>query len=174
MKTKQLVSIAQLTICLMIQQANAQILPTPEEFQRALRTCNLARNIGLGSELIDSISKLYSGENSRQVLKSPAEFLLLIPENMRIDAYRLYADCIVRIIPQIASTSPPVETRTYKVCTGEYERACQLHDVYLYCGQSVEAWASARCTSHRVRRLNTYGGNKCGYATDEITCIGPK
>ena len=35
-------------------------------------------------------------------------------------------------------------------------------------------WAKARCTSFTLRNLEIYGGNKCGYSIDELTCFGPK
>ena len=157
-----------------IQPSYAQTLPTPEDFDRELKACAARQNIGLESSIMNSISRLYASESARQALRSPAEFLLLIPEGLRIEAYRLYAECIMKIVPQLASTSPPSETRTYRVCTGEYARACQPHDTYLYCGSSVEAWAKERCISFQIRRLNTYGGNKCGYSLDEVVCRGPK
>jgi hypothetical protein len=65
-------------------------------------------------------------------------------------------------------------TSIFKVCSGEYERACQPHDAYLYCGADVGAWAKVRCNSYRVTRLSTSGGNKCGYSIDAVTCIDPK
>lgn len=70
--------------------------------------------------------------------------------------------------------APPPVTVTYRVCVGEYERACQQHDVYLYCYTDVKAWAQQKCTSSGVSRYNTYGGNKCGYGMDLVTCVGPK
>src|SRR5262249_48286059 len=52
----------------------------------------------------------------------------------------------------------PLVTVTYRVCSGEYERACQPHDTYLYWYVSVEDRAKARCTSDTIERLNTSGG----------------
>ncbi|MBN9486844.1 MAG: hypothetical protein J0H44_06445 [Alphaproteobacteria bacterium] len=69
---------------------------------------------------------------------------------------------------------PEPVTVTYKVCSGEYENRCQTHDVYLYCHGDVGAWAKPRCTSYKVQRLNSYGGNKCGYSIDAVICTGPK
>ena len=65
-------------------------------------------------------------------------------------------------------------TVTYRVCSGEYEARCQSHDVYLYCYADVKGWAAAKCTTSTVSRYSTYGGNKCGYSMDLVSCTGPK
>jgi hypothetical protein len=91
-----------------------------------------------------------------------------------LEAYRLYSDCIATILPQLATQVTPPVTVTYRICSGEYARACQPHDVYLYCYQSPAEWAKSRCESAKVQRLSTYGGNKCGYSLDAVICTGPK
>jgi hypothetical protein len=60
--------------------------------------------------------------------------------------------------------------KTYRFCFGEYERACQPHDVYGYCGESPNNWASAHCDSPSIVPVTTYGGNKCGYAVVDVIC----
>jgi len=65
-------------------------------------------------------------------------------------------------------------TVVYRVCSGEYERACLPHDAYLYCYVSVDNWAKGKCESHKITRLNTYDGNKCGYSLDAVICTSPK
>jgi hypothetical protein len=76
--------------------------------------------------------------------------------------------------PSSAAPSPPAPfTRAIRVCSGEYEKNCQPHDAYLYCYVDVGAWAAARCDKHVVQRINTYGGNKCGYSMDDVICTGP-
>ena len=77
------------------------------------------------------------------------------------------------LVSQRAVAAPPIVAQ-YTVCSGEYERACSAHDSYLYCYSDVQAWANARCESAKVVRLNTYGGNKCGYAIDRVFCTSPK
>jgi len=153
-------------------------LPSQEDFDQSLKACNVAQRINLAPNILESLSKLYSSENARQVLRSPTDFLLLIPEDKRIDAYRLYAECITKIVPQIASTANPsaqvAPPRYYRLCIGEYERACQTHDAYLYCGANPEIWARDRCSSYSILQLNSYGGNKCGYSLVEVQCNGPK
>jgi hypothetical protein len=173
-----------LTILFVSRIGYAQTIPTPEDFDRSLKACADNQKINLSTNIVDSISRLYAGESSRQIVRSPSGFLQLIPESNRIEAYRLYADCIAKIVPEIASTTPPTSPAQppsppnppiiYRICTGEYERACQPHEVYLYCYTPVESWAKDRCTTFTVRRLNTYGGNKCGYSLDEVICNGPR
>jgi hypothetical protein len=176
MKAKYLL-VAIFSLLLASSKAQTQSLPTPDDFERDLKACNAAQNINLDSKIIDSLGALYSNETSRQALHSVTDFLLLIPEDKRIDAYRLYAQCIVKLVPQIATTAPPASapiTRQYRICTGEYERACQPHDVYLYCNVPPESWARERCATYSITPLNNYGGNKCGYGLYDVLCTGSK
>jgi hypothetical protein len=76
--------------------------------------------------------------------------------------------------PSQAAPSPAPFTRAIRVCSGEYEKNCQPHDAYLYCYVDVGAWAAARCAKYVVQRINTYGGNKCGYSMDDVICTGPR
>ena len=66
--------------------------------------------------------------------------------------------------------------QTVTVCSGEYERACQAHESYVYCYTDLKAWATNFCRpangngDHTILHLNTYGGNKCGYSIDRVIC----
>ncbi|MFK4616731.1 hypothetical protein [Bradyrhizobium diazoefficiens] len=175
MKAKYLL-IATFSLLLTSSKAQIQNLPSPDDFGREIKVCNAAQKINLDAKIIDSLAALYSDETSRQALRSVTDFLLLIPEDKRIDAYRLYAQCIVKLVPQLASTAPASSTitRQYRICTGEYERACQPHDVYLYCAVPPESWARERCATYSIMQLNNYGGNKCGYGLYEVLCTGSK
>ncbi|MEH2534392.1 hypothetical protein V1277_006313 [Bradyrhizobium sp. AZCC 1588] len=153
-----------------ISEAYAQSLPTPEQFNASLKECAARKDIKLSEDTLNSIMKVYSSETARPVLTRSSEFLTLVPESDRLEAYRLHSDCIATILPELA---PPV-TVTYRICAGEYQRSCQPHDVYLYCYQSAADWAKSRCSSYKVQRLSTYGGNKCGYSLDAVICTGPK
>lgn len=84
---------------------------------------------------------------------------------------RSYALSIAAVVLASGVQAQTMELRRYRVCAGEYERSCQPHDSYLYCYTDVLDWAQRNlCQSATIRRLNTYGGNKCGYSIDEITC----
>lgn len=166
--------ILQAAIILFALNTHAQTLPSNDEFDQALKVCVSEQHINLDPKFIDGVTKLYSGGNTRQALRYSQAFVSLAPDSDRLEAYRLYVDCVTRILPSMASVGLPPQSKTYRICTGEYERACQPHDVYLYCSADIAAWAKARCTSFNSVRLNTYGGNKCGYSLDEITCDGPR
>lgn len=156
--------------------AQSQSLPTAEQFDSSLRTCAAGQHIELNADIIGSISSLYNDQRTQGAVsfKDQTEFLSLMPEGARLEAYRLYVDCIRSILQPVSPTPPPPVTVTYTVCSGEYERACQPHDAYLYCNGDVHGWAQARCASFTTTRVNTYGGNKCGYAIDRVICTGPK
>jgi hypothetical protein len=84
----------------------------------------------------------------------------------------LYSPAEVAVRPAPALPQPVVSR--YRVCSGEYERNCDAHDVYMYCYADVQAWADKKCEKGQVVRLNSRGGNKCGYSLDEVICTGPK
>ena len=65
--------------------------------------------------------------------------------------------------------SPPVKA-VYKICAGEYKALCPSDAIYQYCYFNVEDWAKNKCTAYSINRLATFGGNKCGYAIDEVVC----
>lgn len=156
------------------QTTRAQTPPTFDQFENGIRACIVSQHITLSADVVNSIVKLYGDQGASGVLSSSDQFLQYVPDQSRLEAYRLYVDCIKKILSQDTSiTSSPV-TVVYRVCSGEYERACQQHDAYFYCYADIAAWANARCGSYKISRLNTYGGNKCGYALDAVICTGPK
>jgi hypothetical protein len=150
----------------------AQNAPTSDQFKAALHACAAGQSATVGAEMIDSVVSLYATQGAQGFVNSKT-FLSLIPDDLRFEGYRLYVDCITKILADTTVVPPPI-TVTYRVCSGEYERSCHPHDVYLYCYEDVVAWAKARCASATVQRLSSYGGNKCGYSIDAIICTGPK
>jgi S1-C subfamily serine protease len=82
------------------QNANSAPLPSGPEFDNLLKTCALGANIEIKADLIGSIKTIYEGartSGSASMLSS-AEFLKQIPEKERLEAYRLYTECIFKII----------------------------------------------------------------------------
>ncbi len=155
------------------------------DFDIALKACADNKKITIAPYLLEKMSALYADEATKNTLNGLGSFLSQLPESDRGAGYGIYQQCVVDILPVLKNTGQsqggnsleskqPVATVTYKVCSGEYERACQQHDVYLYCYVDVRAWAAARCATSTVSRYNTYGGNKCGYSMDLVTCTGPK
>jgi hypothetical protein len=109
----------------------------------------------------------------------------LIPGLLRIDAPFVKAGGALAVLILVYKFSPadlvvkvevppPPLVSTFRICSGEYERNCQPHDAYQYCGVSAESWAKARCSSYKSIRLDTRDGNKCGYTLDQVICTGPK
>lgn len=150
--------------------AHSQTALTNDQFREAITTCATQQNIIVRPEAIKAIAGIYADEVARTAFRDPQILIALMPEQDRVPVYKLYVQCLTKVLPQ-TQAQPTVN---YKVCTGEYERACQQHDAYLYCYSDVSAWARARCTSYTIQRLNTYGGNKCGYSLDSVICTGPK
>jgi hypothetical protein len=153
----------------------AQPLPAFDQFDRDLRACATTQNIALSADLSASIRQIYDRpavERASSFADSKT-FLSRIPEKDRLEGYRLYVECITDILG-ITTVTPPPTAVTYRVCSGEYEKSCQKHDAYLYCGDDVAAWAKLRCTSSTIQRLGAYGGNKCGYSIDAVICAGPR
>lgn len=153
----------------------AQTLPAFDQFDRDLRACAAGQNIALSADLSASIRQIYNGQAVERAssFADSKTFLSRIPEKDRLEGYRLYVECITNILGNTTVTPPPT-TVTYRVCSGEYERSCQKHDAYLYCGDDVAAWAKLRCASSTIQRLGAYGGNKCGYSIDAVICAGPR
>ncbi|MFA1626952.1 hypothetical protein ACDY96_30745 [Rhizobium mongolense] len=66
---------------------------------------------------------------------------------------------------------------TRVVCTGQYERNCAgPHDIFMQCGAPPDAEIAQQVcvglgrTTSRTLRLNTKGGNRCGYSLVQVTC----
>jgi len=163
-------------ICASLRPNYAQTALTTDQFRDALTVCAAQQNIAVRSDTIKSIGDIYADQAARGALRDPAVLVALVPNQDRVAVYALYAQCISKVLPQSQGLQPqPPPTVSYRVCTGEYERQCQSqHDAYLYCYSDVEGWAKSRCSSYTIQRLNTYGGNKCGYSIDAVICTGPR
>ena len=153
---------------------------TNDEFAITLSACIGAKKLTVPDELKANIISMFGNADSRAKLGEIGKFLDQIPASQRPDAYDVYQKCIPDVLNLLRPLSTPTPTptavavTTYKICTGEYEKQCQPHDVYLYCYADLKTWASAKCNSFTSSRYNTYGGNKCGYAMDLVTCAGPR
>jgi hypothetical protein len=76
-------------------------------------------------------------------------------------------------LPEVAGINKAVVT-TYNVCLGEYREACGGTPNWIPCSGNVAAWAKsahpAECVSVDYKKLSDVSGNRCGYATFQVTC----
>jgi hypothetical protein len=91
---------AGLILGLCCPQARAQALPSSQQFSDLLSGCAAGANIDITADLAGSLKTIYEGERTQGAasFKSSTEFLKLIPENQRLEAYKLYTQCIQGII----------------------------------------------------------------------------
>src|SRR5271165_5393306 len=91
---------AMLLLLLASPDVQAQTLPTTEQFDSSLRTCAAGQHIELNADIIGSISSVYNNQRTQGAIsfKDQTEFLALMPESARLEAYRLYVECIRNIL----------------------------------------------------------------------------
>ncbi|MDR6453873.1 hypothetical protein [Variovorax paradoxus] len=76
---------------------------------------------------------------------------------------------------------PKFDTKSFVICKGEIEGACDKHDHWVNCDQSETPVIQQRCTvnmpdgAKRVREytaenISTRSGNKCGYTHTRAQC----
>jgi hypothetical protein len=61
-------------------------------------------------------------------------------------------------------------TSEFIVCSGEYERECPAHNVYIYCYVDPETEVRKACKRYSVKTTQTKPGNKCGYSWTTFLC----
>jgi hypothetical protein len=90
----------------------------------------------------------------------------------------LWRQCIKRVAPPVSFNLPAIpnttqQQTTFVVCIGEYPNACR-GATWLACGASASTWAQnthpAECKKVVEKTLSDVAGNKCGYATVQVTC----
>jgi hypothetical protein len=91
-----------------------------------------------------------------------------------------YEDCVAQVIQKNQNGDNNQTTnnynapKTYRFCFGEYERACQAHDIYMYCYEKPNGWVAAHCDpDSKIVGVTGYGGNKCGYSIMDVVCKNP-
>jgi uncharacterized protein YecT (DUF1311 family) len=80
--------------------ARAQSLPTASEFQSLLTTCAQGSQLQIDADIIGSATSVYEGERTsgNASLSSQTKFLELFPPEDRLEALRLYNECIVQFL----------------------------------------------------------------------------
>jgi hypothetical protein len=89
-----------LSLLVWTSSANSQAVPTTEQFDGMLRNCAVGANIDLKADLVGSIKTIYDGQRTQGLasFQTSTEFLKLIPEKDRLEAYKLYVGCIRDIV----------------------------------------------------------------------------
>jgi hypothetical protein len=61
-------------------------------------------------------------------------------------------------------------TSEFVVCSGEYERDCPAHNVYIYCYEDPGKEAQKACKRFSLKTTQSKGGHKCGYTWTTYLC----
>jgi tetratricopeptide (TPR) repeat protein len=118
-------------------------LPSTEQFMNALGTCAASMNLKVSADLLGSVKSIYEGAKIQgtTILQNAPEFLKLFPEGERTTAYKLYIECITKILGTSSSdvTLPKKEAcvANYTECTNGFktsvEAAIQACQQYVTC-----------------------------------------
>jgi hypothetical protein len=90
--------------------AQAQNLPSTQQFNSALTTCATTSDISISADLLGSVSSVYDGQKTQGTanLKTATKFIELFPEGDRAKIYDLYMKCIAQILHPSPISSPDV------------------------------------------------------------------
>lgn len=133
--------------------------PTTEEFMNALGTCATTQSIQIDANFRGSVENIYRGARTEGYARilNQSRFLEAFPEKDKLAAYRLYTNCIVKILPQRTGTRPSMpdkcETAGLEQCRADYRSnptsallSCQK---FLECDPSNRAALSILANSYR-------------------------
>jgi len=89
-----------LTLCMADAATGQPGAPSTEQFMNALGTCAANMNLKLSGDLIGSIKTFYEGSKTQGTmsLQNAPEFLKLFPDSERAAAYRIYVECVLKIL----------------------------------------------------------------------------
>ncbi|ESX41115.1 hypothetical protein NLY43_14035 [Mesorhizobium sp. C416B] len=81
---------------------SALALPSDNEFRNALTTCAAGANTRFSADLIGSINDIYEGNKDKiqgkADLEIQSQFLQSLPDNMKMEGYRLYVECVQKLL----------------------------------------------------------------------------
>jgi hypothetical protein len=101
-------------------QSRPDLLAT-EQFNGALSTCAAGLDVSVSSDIVGSITSIYAGERTNGVasFKTATRFLELFPQADRATIYKIYVECITKIL-KINSTqsAPAIENNTMNATEG--------------------------------------------------------
>jgi hypothetical protein len=121
-RTYRSIKLPGLSVCALFaaSAANAQALPSSQEFETQISECAVTQSIAIRQDLIGVIASIYSVQrpNGSESFRSAAGFLQLMPAEVRNEAYRMYVQCVAPVISSPAGLpiDRPEQTLT---CYGE-------------------------------------------------------
>jgi hypothetical protein len=76
------------------------VLPDSSQFMGMLTTCAAGSRTRFEADLIGSIRGIYEGQKTKGYaqLRTESEFMRLLPEDQKLEGYRLYVECIKAIV----------------------------------------------------------------------------
>jgi hypothetical protein len=99
---------------------------------------------------------------------------------------RLFFECLLladkvakfaEITGGLSAQTPTASTQTFKACAGEFDAGCAAGAIRFDCDHANdEADATQICETqrgafrHTLARIDSHGGNRCGYWDDLVTC----
>jgi predicted acylesterase/phospholipase RssA len=94
--------------------------------------------------------------------------------SLRMVCARRVTDWSAFQLPRTAGINTPT-VKTFLVCMGEFQQACGSGVAWAPCGSDAAIWAKsthpAECVNvGNITKLSDVGGNRCGYATFQVTC----
>lgn len=97
MRFASIVVIFLVTLC---NVSKANEMPNTEQFMSMLTTCAAGSKSEFEGDLIGSIRDIYNGERTSGFakLKTSTEFMSLLPEEQKLEGYRIYIECIKAIM----------------------------------------------------------------------------
>jgi hypothetical protein len=107
MKTSAISGLAVALATLVLPRiAYGQALPSTEEFQSLVTLCAHGSDLQIDTDIIGSVTSIYRGERTKGVasLKSQTRFLELFPAEDRLDAAKLYQECIIGVLNRYQSS----------------------------------------------------------------------
>jgi hypothetical protein len=124
-------------------------------------------------------------ESTSQPVERPSNSQQIVEDAFRVPLKQyggqasLWRQCIKRVALPVSFNLPAIpntaqQQTTYVVCIGEYPNACRGNATWLPCGTNASRWAQnahpSECKKVAENTLSDVSGNRCGYATVQVTC----
>ena len=75
-------------------------IPPTTDFMNTLTVCATNFDVHLDADVLGSIRTVYEGDRTqgKVAFKTATEFLTLFPESQRADIYKVYVNCVLKIL----------------------------------------------------------------------------